>query len=131
MDTMTVGNRLVELCRAGKNREAIEALYADEVEVSEAMAVADPENYDLSPVGTQTRAEVLASNDRFFSIHEVNAVAVEGPYPHGDAFIVRMRFETTRKAGPMTGQPMVLEEAVRYGVRDGKIVSSFFYYPPM
>jgi hypothetical protein len=57
-----------------------------------------------------------------YANHEVHKVTVEGPYVHGDQFIVRFTMEVTPK-----GQKRIhLDEVGLYTVRDGKIVEERF-----
>ncbi|GIW74891.1 MAG: hypothetical protein KatS3mg103_1413 [Phycisphaerales bacterium] len=131
-----VGKRLVELCQQGKNRQAIEELYADTVNVVEAMNPSDMPGYDQMPEdakaahkqGPTPKAELLESNDWFFENHEMHGGQVDGPYPLGDEFVVFMSLDCTPKVGPMAGQRMEMKEACVYKVRDGKIVESRFCY---
>lgn len=126
MDTMQVGERLVELCQEGKNRQAIEELYAD-----------DATSYEATEGPTGRRMEgkeaLLKYSDEFFEMFEVHDATVDGPYPNDDKFVCFMSIDMTgtEKAGPMAGQRMEMKEAAVYTVRDGKIVHSEFYYPPM
>lgn len=131
MDTMQVGRRLVELCSQGKNRQAIEELYADNVDVHEAMdpAAMGPEcPAGMRPNGMQTKDDLLAGSDHFFESTEIHDRSTEGPFPNGDEFIVYMRLDSTFKNGPMAGRRMEMKEACVYKVADGKIVSSRFCY---
>ena len=58
----------------------------------------------------------------------MHSAQAEGPWPHGDRFIVRFKYEVTSKAGPMAGKRMKLDEAGLYTVKDGKIVQEEFFY---
>jgi hypothetical protein len=60
--------------------------------------------------------------------HEIHSNEAFGPWPHGDRFIVQMKFDVTPKEGPMVGKRMQLEEAGLYTVKDGKIVQEEFFY---
>lgn len=122
MDTMAVGKRLVQLCREGQNRRAIEELYADDAVSHEAM--------EGGPKGrvTKGKADLLAGSDWFFSAHEIHGGNIDGPYPHDDEFICFMTLDCTAKEGPMAGMRMEMKEAARYRVQNGKIVESKFYY---
>ena len=60
--------------------------------------------------------------------HEVHGGSVEGPWPHGDRFIVRFKYDVTAKTGPMTGKRMQLDEAALYTVKNGKVVQEEFFY---
>ncbi|MCB1281990.1 MAG: nuclear transport factor 2 family protein [Salinibacterium sp.] len=131
MNTYEVGKRLVELCNEGKHRQAIEELYADTVDVQEAM---DPANMgpnrpeQMKPNGPQSKQDLLRGCDWFFEVNEVHAASNEGPYPQGDSFVVMMSLDMTPKAGPMAGQRMAMKEASIYKVDNGKIVGSRFCY---
>lgn len=135
-ETLKVGKRLVELCQQGENRKAIEELYADTVNVVEAMSPTDMPGYDQLPddakkahcTGTTDKAQLLESSDWFFENHEIHGGEVTGPYPLGDEFACFMRIDCTPKVGPMAGQRMDMKEACLYKVKDGKIVESRFHY---
>lgn len=135
-ESMKVGKRLVELCQQGENRKAVEELYADTVNIVEAMSPRDMPGYDDMPEewkqahkeGPTSKADVLKSSDWFFENNEIHGGDVKGPYPLGDEFACFMRIDMTPKAGPMAGQRMDMSECCVYKVRDGKIVESRFYY---
>ncbi|MEQ8843837.1 MAG: hypothetical protein RIB58_03200 [Phycisphaerales bacterium] len=135
-ETLKVGKRLVELCQQGENRKAIEELYADTVNVLEAMSPKDMPGYDDMPEdakaahkdGPTSKAELLQSSDWFFENHEMHGGNVDGPYPLGDEFVVFMSLDCTPKVGPMAGQRMDMKEACVYKVDNGKIVESRFCY---
>lgn len=119
---MEIGKRLVELVDQGKNREAIEELYADDAVSVEAM--------DGGPNGRviEGKLATLKASDAFFEMMEVHGGEVDGPYPHEDAFICFMSLDTTPKVGPMAGNRMQMKEACHYTVKDGKISRVAFYY---
>lgn len=124
-DTMTVGNQLVDLCRQGKEREAIETLYAPEIVSIE--AVESP----AMPQRVEGLADVLGKAEWWEQNNEVHSREVAGPYPHGDRFIVKFKYDITAKGGPMAGQRMTLDETALYRVADGKVVhEEFFYHMP-
>lgn len=123
--TMAVGKRLVELMEAGKNREAIEELYADNAVSVEAMECPPP----MQRI-TEGKAKLLECSDIFFSSNEVHGGTVEGPWPHDDRFICKMSIDLTPKEGPMAGQRFQMTEAAIYTVKDGKITRSEFFYDP-
>lgn len=135
-ETLKVGKRLVELCQQGENRKAIEELYADTVNVLEAMSPKDMPGYDDMPeewkqahaAGPTSKAQLLKGSDWFFENNEIHGGNVDGPYPLGDEFVVFMSLDCTPKVGPMAGQRMDMKEACIYKVDDGKIVESRFCY---
>lgn len=124
-DTMTVGTQLVDLCRQGKEREAIETLYAPEI------VSIEPIEMPGMPARVEGLADVLGKDARFFGTTEVHSREIDGPFPHGDRFAVRLKYDVTSKEGPMAGQRMVMDETALYTVKDGKIVhEEFFYHMP-
>ena len=63
-----------------------------------------------------------------FRSHEVHSGQADGPYPHGDRFIVFFKYEVTARTGPYAGKRMTIDEAALYTVRDGKIAREEFFY---
>lgn len=124
MTAMEIGNRLVELCKQGKNRQAIEELYCESCVAREAMAM--PGMGEREVAG---KPKLLEMNDQFFEMNEIHGGEIDGPYPHDNAFICFMSLDMTPKMGPMAGQRMQIKEAARYVVEGGKIVKTEFYYP--
>lgn len=118
-----IGKRLVELCKAGENRKAIEELYSDDHVATEAMAYSEEMGREFRGKDT-----ILKMSDQFMEMNEIHDSKCEGPWPHDDAFICTMSIDLTPKQGPMAGNRMKMDEAVHYGVKDGKICSSTFFY---
>jgi hypothetical protein len=124
-DTMAVGAELVDLCRQGKEHDAINKLYSQGVVSIEAGA----------PPGMSRRveglADVIGKAEWWASNNDVHGRTVEGPYPHDDRFVVHFKYDITPKEGPMAGQRMQLDETALYTVREGKVVhEEFFYHMP-
>lgn len=118
-----IGKKLVELCQQGKNYEAIETLYAPNVVSIEAMAM--PGN----PTRLEGLEAVKKKSREFAASTTIHSSSVEGPWPHGDRFIVTFSIDMTAKAGPMTGQRMQMKEAALFTVKNGKITQEEFFYP--
>src|SRR5512133_2210487 len=97
-DTLEVGKKLVELCRKGKNIEAVDTLYAEDVVSLEAHAGPD------MPARLEGLDAIRSKNKWFMENHDVHAEEVTGPFPHGDRFIVSMHVEVTPKVGPKAGE---------------------------
>jgi ketosteroid isomerase-like protein len=120
--TMDVGKKLVDLCKQGKFKEAMESLYAPNIVSIEAGA----------PPGQAARVEGIAAvrgkADWWEKNHEVHKVEVAGPWPNGDRFIARFTLDVTPKAGPMAGKRFTMDEGALYTVKDGKIVHEEFFY---
>lgn len=119
MTTIEIANTLVQLCREGKNHDAIMSLYADDVVSVEASA---PEGTSRESVG---RDAVMGKGQWWMDNHEIHDATVTGPWPNGDQFIVGFRYEVTFKPA---GKRFVMEEMALYTVKDGKIVHEAFFY---
>jgi hypothetical protein len=122
-DTLSVGKKLVSLCRDGKMMEAVETLYSPQIVSIEAVS-----GGPSMPARMEGLEAIKGKNDWWVKNHEVHSSKVEGPYPHGDRFIVHFIMDVTAKAGPMAGQRMTLDEAALYTVKEGKITQEEFFY---
>ena len=120
--TYEVGRKLVDLCRKGKNVEAVNTLYAPDVVSVEVRGDA------AMPARMQGIDAIRKKNQWWIDNHTIHSASTDGPYPHGDRFIVRFKYEVTARAGPMAGKRMKLDEAALYTVKDGKIVQEEFFY---
>ncbi len=121
-ETMTVATKLVELCKQGKNMEAVNTLYSPHI-VSEEVA---------GGPGMPARMEgidaIRGKQTWWEENHEVHSAEVLGPFPHGDRFIAFFNYDVTAKAGPMAGKRFKMEEAGLYTVKDGKVTHEQFFY---
>jgi ketosteroid isomerase-like protein len=116
----TVGTQLVNLCRQGKNIEAIETLFADNVVSVEA---APAPGFDQIVEG---KKNVLAKARFWTENSEVHSSEVVGPFPHGDdKFSLIFRLDATMK---LTNQRNQLEEVAVYHLEGGKIVREEFFF---
>ena len=122
MTTMDVGKKLVELCRAGKNQEAMNSLYSPKI------VCIEPVSMPGMPARMEGLPAVKAKSETWMKNHEIHKAEVAGPWPHGDKFIVRFTYDVTPKAGPMAGKRMTMDEAGLYTVKDEKIVQEEFFY---
>jgi hypothetical protein len=120
--TYEVGKKLVDLCKAGKAMEAVKTLYSDKIVSIEAMAMPPMPQRQEGIAAIQKKAEWWEAN------HEVHRADANGPWPHGDKFIVHFNYDVTAKSGPMAGKRMTLDEAALYTVKDGKITQEEFFY---
>ena len=120
--TYEVGRKLVDLCRKGKNVEAVNTLYRPDVVSIEVRGD------EHMPARMQGIDAIRGKNQWWVDNHTIHSSAADGPYPHGDRFIVRYNFDVTPTAGPMAGKRMKLEEAGLYTVRSGKVVQEEFFY---
>ncbi len=120
--TMEVAQKLVELCRAGKNMDAMTTLYSPHIVCVEAASMPG------MPARMEGIAAIKAKSETWMKNHEIHKAEVQGPWPHGDRFICRFTYDLTAKAGPMAGKRMTMDEAALYTVADGKIVREEFFY---
>lgn len=118
MSTLDIANKLVGLCKQGKNTET-KVLYSEEVVSIEAFA----------PPGGQTEVKGLAAlqakSKWWMNNHEIHSAVVTGPWPNGDRFIVGFQYDVTHKP---SGRRIKMEEAALYTVENGKIVREEFFY---
>ena len=115
MSSQDVARDLVAMCKAGQFRDAGLKYWADNVVSVEAQG----DNPEIKGKGA-----VLGKTDWWENAHDVHGVVVEGPYLHGDQFIVRFKLDMTIKA---SGQRMQMDETALYTVRNGKIVEERFF----
>ena len=119
---MDVGKKLVDLCRKGKFKEAMESLYDPKIVSIEAQ----------SPPGKPARMDgidaVRGKAEWWEKNHEVHKCDVEGPWPHGDRFIARFKLDVTPKTGPMSGKRFTMDETALYTVKGDKVVQEEFFY---
>lgn len=121
-ETLEVGKKLVELCRQRKAAEAINSLYSPKIVSIE--AAGGPS----MPARMEGIEAIKGKAQWWEQNHEVHSAQVEGPWPHGNRFIVHFKYDVTVKAGAMAGQRMIMDEAALYTVEDGKIIEEEFYY---
>lgn len=120
--TLDVGKKLVALCKEGKFVEAVNSLYAPDIVSVEVRGDAH------MPARMQGIDAIRGKSQWWIDNHTVHGTEVNGPYPHGDRFIVRFVMDVTPSVGPFAGQRMKFEEAALYTVRDGKVAHEEFFY---
>ena len=121
MSAQDIGRKLVDYCREGRNQDAINELYAQDVLSVEAMA--PPAGGEREMQGIEA---VRGKNQWWGENHEVHDASVEGPFPHGDdRFAVIFKYDVTNKP---SGMRMQMHEVALYTVDDGKISKEEFFY---
>ena len=119
MTTMEIGKELIALCTQGKNQEAIDRLYSPNIESVEPVAMPGMEQ-------TQRGIEKIKGKNQWWTDnHDVHGSVAEGPFPHGNRFIVRFKYDVTPKH---MGKRITMDETGLYTVQDGKIVKEEFFY---
>ncbi len=119
MSTMEIATTLIDLCRQGKNHEAMTTLYAKDIVSNEAGA-APGMPQEITGIDA-----VLAKGQWWMDNHTVHEATFGGPWPNGDQFIVMFKYDVTNKP---SGNRFMMEEAALYTVKDGKIVREEFFY---
>ena len=119
---MKSGKSWSNLFAKGKAIDAINSLCSPNIVSIEA------EESPAIPRRMEGFAAVKGKTEWWEQNHEVHRGEAEGPWPHGDRFIVRFKYDVTAKTGPMAGKRMNLDEAALYTVKDGKIVQEEFFY---
>jgi hypothetical protein len=120
MTTQDVADKLVKLCREGKNEEAVDLLYSPDIVSVESMAAPDG-SHDVKGV-----AAVKGKGKWWMDNHEIHSAKVEGPLVAGPYFSVRFTYDITNKP---SGNRMTLDELAMYHVTGGKIDREQFFYP--
>jgi ketosteroid isomerase-like protein len=119
--TAAVAHELVDLCREGRNMEAIDRLYSPDIVSVESMG-----NEQMPATMTGIDA-VRGKNQWWYDNFEVVSALVGGPFVGEDQFAVQHEYETREKA---TGKTMRMIEIALYTVKNGKIVHEHFFYNP-
>lgn len=118
---LEIGNKLVEMCREGKNVEFINEHYADNIVSVEAAAGPGADSRII-----EGKPGVLGKSEWWFANHEIHDAKVEGPWPNGDdKFAVRFTYDVTNKQMNMR---MNMDEIAVYTLNGGKIAREEFYY---
>ena len=118
MNAQEVANRLVQLCREGKDIDAINELYSDNI------VSIEPEG---SPMQGKTigKEAVLQSTKRWYSsIEQLHSAHVSDPVVSSNFFACTMNFDITFKEQGRNK----MDELCVYEVKDGRIVTAQFFY---
>ena len=117
MTTQEIANRLVELCRAGRNAEAYAELYADD-----ALAL-EPEGMPGGRV--QGKDNLIAKTAQFEEmVEERYGNEVSDPIVTNTHFAIRMAMDIKMHGRDRS----VIEEICLYEVKNEKIVREQFIY---
>ena len=121
MSVADIANDLVALCREGKNLEAVDKYYADDI-----VSVESASGPGM-PAEMKGIEAVRGKNEWWLSNHEVHSGEANGPYVGENQFAVEFVLDFTNKP---SGKRMQMSEMALYTVKDGKIVHEHFYYNP-
>jgi len=117
MNTEEVATKLVELCRKGEWRKALEELYAKEIVSVEAHEM---ENMPAEMRGID---QVRGKTDWWEKNMEVHSAKVGGPFVARDKFVVQFDIDVTEKG---SNKRMQMSEVGIYTVKDGKVAREEF-----
>jgi ketosteroid isomerase-like protein len=116
--TESVARELVELCKAGRNMDAISKLYSPDI------VSIEPLDFEGMPATMTGIDAIRKKNEWWFENYETNSHQVDGPFVNGDQFAVKYLFDTTNKK---TGERFQMTEIAVYTVKEGKIVQERFF----
>ncbi len=118
----TVAQALVDLCRAGKDGEAQNTLYAQDAVSVEGLAMPGQDSAEIHGLDA-----IRGKSEWWYSAHEVHETKVEGPFLNNpDRFSVIFDMDITEKE---SGTRTQMREIGLYTVKDGQIVREEFFYP--
>ena len=117
MSTESVAKQLISMCREGKNMEALELLYADDV-------VSTEHPNAPNPVTEGKAAVTQKSKDWYDNVEEFHGGEISDPIVAGEHFSCTMSFDVTFKKGGR----IQMEEICVYHVVDDKIAAEQFFY---
>ena len=118
-----IGEKLVSLCKQGKNLEAIETLYDPNIVSVEPMS---PPSEPAKGREVKGIAACKEKGKQWESMTQVHSAKVEGPFMHGDdQFAVYFSYDIT---GKQTHKRTQMTEVAVYTVKNGKVVHERFYY---
>ncbi len=118
--TAAVAEELVALCRAGRNLDAVNSLYSNDIVSVESMGNEQMPQTMKGLDAIRQKAEWWTANN------EVHSARVDGPFVGEDEkFAVYYNYDITSK---QQNRRMTMEEMALYTVKDGKIVHEQFFY---
>ncbi|MEM0927900.1 MAG: nuclear transport factor 2 family protein [Pseudomonadota bacterium] len=119
-DVERIAEALVANCREGKERDNLDAFYAEDAVSVEAMA---PPGEDREKKG---RAAIHAKHDWWEGAMEPLESSLQGPfYDGGGRFSVIFALKVKERA---SGNVVDMQEVALYTVEGGKIVREEFFY---
>ena len=117
MNTQEVADKLVQLCREGKNEEAIDQLYADNVVSKEPKG----SHMELIAGKEGVKNKTIQWEN---SVQEIHSASISEPLVADGFFSVVMDMDVTYKEHGR----MAMSEVAVYQVADGKIVADQYFY---
>jgi hypothetical protein len=122
MSIEAIAKDLANLCRQGKNFEAIDKYYSDVVVSIESVG-----NEEM-PAVMKGKKAVRGKNEWWVANNEVHSASVSEPMIGDTQFALHLEYDVTYKPA---GQRMKMTEVALYTVKNGKISQEqFFYHMP-
>ena len=118
MTVQEVADRLVQLCREGRNVEAINELYEDNIVSRE------PEGSPIPGKTVGKEAVLKATNQWFDSVAQLHSVNISSPLVSDNFFACTMKIDATYKEHGRN----TMNELCVFEVRDGRIINDQFFY---
>jgi ketosteroid isomerase-like protein len=118
MTTKEIADRLVELCRKGKWRQAQEELYSQDAVSIEAE---ETPGFAKETKGLDAMGQKLETWNSM--VKEAHSIDVSEPLVADNGFAIALKMDLTMNEGGR----MVMNEIGCYRVKDGKIVEEAFY----
>jgi ketosteroid isomerase-like protein len=115
MNTQELAKAFTDMCAKGELEAAGKKFWSDDIVSRE------PMSGDMAEL--KGRKAVEEKSQWWNANHEVHDLKVEGPYVHGDQFVVRFKSDVTPKGQKRTR----LDEVGLYTVRNGRIVEESFF----
>lgn len=119
--TAAIGHELVDLCRQGRNGDAIGKLYSKDI------VSVEPVGSEAMPAETKGIDAVRKKHDWWTENMEVHSADARGPFVSDNEFAVYFDYVTTFKP---TGERTSMKEMALYTVENGEIVREEFFYMP-
>ena len=116
MDTKAVARAFTDLCKKGELAQAGDKFWAEDVVSREAM--------EGEMAMLKGRKAVEGKGQWWYANNTVHEVKAEGPYVHGNQFVVRFKMDLT----PKGGERMNLDEVGLYTLKNGLIAEEQFFY---
>ena len=119
MSTTEIANGLVDMCRKGKNLEAVEKYYSENIVSVESMSAPG------MPAEMKGLPAIKGKNQWWLENHEIHSAQANGPYIGENQFAVEFNYDVTNKP---SGKRMQMNEMALYTVEGDKIVHEHFFY---
>lgn len=118
MTTLEIANRLIALCREGKNKDAINELFAEN-------AVSIECNETIGEKLVNGKFGILEKQDNFANmLEEFHGQEISEPIVGGNHFSISWSIDVTFKGQ----ERMQMSEICVYKIENQKIVSEQFFY---